>query len=42
MDLTNWHIERIHPKGTVKFQIPNGTKIGAEKEMKVGPPTGPN
>lgn len=37
MDLSNWHVERTHPKGTATFKIPNGTKIGAEKEMKVWP-----
>lgn len=35
MDLSNWHIDRTSPKGKVSFTIPNGTKIGGEKEMKI-------
>jgi hypothetical protein len=35
VDLSNWTIERVHPKGTAQFKIPQGTKIGADKEIKV-------
>lgn len=35
VDLSNWTIERVHPKGTAQFKIPQGTKIGADKEIKI-------
>ncbi|XP_045171432.2 non-neuronal cytoplasmic intermediate filament protein-like [Mercenaria mercenaria] len=35
VDLSNWTIERTHPKGTATFKIPQGNKIGPEKEIKI-------